>query len=450
MKNKKVLSLLLSGVLLFQVCFLGGCSRKELKIFDSDDELFASLQQNDFDKEELENESHRAYLEIVLEEASKVISEIEACDTEEAEKRLLQNQYSIYTAFDKEVYGALEEVRMTEENVSIGCAVTDLKGNLLAVYSAGDFENEYSNYAALKTAPYSSFKPLSVYAPAIERGVVTWSTMYQDEPIKQIENEDGSLRDWPANATGIYSNEGVSVHTAIKESLNTIAVRCLQEYGVQNSLQYLKEKFGLSLEFEESRVSVLGEEESIGNIALGYLQDGVSPVDMAGYYQAFANGGMYTAPKTIRKMCDAEGKVIYERNDESEQIMSTQTAFIMNQLLQNVVELGGTGEKARCENVLVGGKTGTGDKGNWFVGFTPQYSCAIWHGIEVKTNSTAEIFSKVVSQLEHDEALGFPETKGVQEAVFCAESGMLISDKCRKIDMGYYSLDAELPICDKH
>ncbi len=450
MKNTKATGLLIAGIFLFQTWFLGGCSTKEVSILDKEDKVLTTVHQANLEKEKLEKEGYRAYLDIVLDEAVQIVSEVEACSVDEAEKLIFERGYSIHTAFDKQVYDALENTQALEEGVSFGCAVTDLQGGLLAVYSAGDFEQEYKNFATVKTPPYSSFKPLSVYSPAIDSGIATWSTMYQDEPIKQIENEDGSMRDWPANATGTYTNKGVSVYTAIQKSLNTVAVRCLQEYGVEKSIENLKEKFGMSLEFEESRLQVLGAEEIIGNVALGYLQGGVSPVDMAGYYQMFANGGTYIAPKAVREIRDTEGNTIYERKEEKKQVISVQTAFIMNQLLQNVVKPGGTGEKARCDNLLVGGKTGTGDKGNWFVGFTPQYSCAVWHGTETEKNTTSEIFSKVVSQFKHDESIQFPDTRTVQKAVFCTESGKLISDKCQKIDVGYYSLDTELPVCDIH
>ena len=437
-------------VFFLQLSFLGGCGKKEVVIVDNAGKEIEVLSETEYGEGKMSEAGHRAYVEVVMDEAIQIVSEEKNCSIDEAEKLIFQEGYSLYTVFEEEIYNAIAESKLLDEKVSMGCAVTDLKGNLLAAYSAGDYEQEYQNFATKDTAPYSSFKPLSVYAPAIESGIATWSTTYMDEPIKQIEDESGRLRDWPANATGTYSNEGVGVYEAIEKSLNTIAVRCLQEYGVKNSLTFMKEKFGLTLEFEESRTYILGEEETIGNIALGYLQDGVSPIDMAGYYQVFANGGSYTEPKTIRKICDGDGKVIYERETESKQVISGQTSYIMNQLLQNVVSAGGTGKKAQCEGILVGGKTGTGDIGNWFVGFTPEYTCAVWHGISAEKNQTAELFADIVSKFEYDESLTFPENDGVQKIVFCEDSGMSVSSDCRKIKMGYYSLAVELPICDKH
>ena len=442
--------LFILGMIILSVCFVGGCTKKGLTVLDQQGNEMEVLKKTQLGKEKIDEKGYRAYLEIVLEEATQIICKEKKVDEEEAEEILLKGNYSVYTNFDKAAYEAIKKSEVLEKDVSFGCAITDLEGNLVAVYSGGDFKEEYQNYAQKKTAPYSSFKPLSVYTPAMEKELITWSTVYKDEPVKQIEESDGTKRDWPANATGIYSEENVSVQKAMKESLNTIAVKCLQDYGVENSLSYMKETFGLNLKFEESRVKALGGEKVIGNVALGYLQEGVSPVEMAGYYQVFANGGKYIEPKTISKICDANGKVIYERKEESKQIVSVETAAIMNRLLQRVVEPGGTGEKARCENVPVGGKTGTGDNGNWFVGFTPEYTCAVWHGKEVDKNSTTEIFSSIISEMKVDSGKKFPETDHVQEVIYCGESGMMCGPNCRKIEKGYYSLKTELPLCDKH
>lgn len=451
MKQTKKIRVMLAGIFLLQIGLLSGCSGQEVKIYDGEDTVFASLHSSSLEKEKLE-EGYRAYAEIVLNEAVQLISEKENCEAEEAEKKLFREQYTIYTVFCPEIYQSLKDAcqEYEDEKLSCGCAVTDLKGNLLAVYSAGEGEDAEYNYATVKTPPYSSFKPLSVYAPAIENGIASWSKMYEDSPIKQIEDSEGKMCDWPANATNTYTYEGVSVCTAIQKSLNTVAVKCLQEYGVDHSMQYLEENFGISLDAERSRAGLLGEEEIIGNIALGYLDDGVSPVDMAGYYQAFANGGTYLEPKTIVKICKESGEVVFEQENQGKRVMNVETAFVMNKLLQGVVSQDGTGRNARCEEVPVGGKTGTGDYGNWFVGFTPQYSCAVWHGTEIPENHAPEIFAKAVSSFEHDSSLDFPQCGTVRTAAYCLESGGLITGGCKKVGTGYYtSMDNPLR-CNIH
>jgi len=440
------------GVCLLLLMFLfTGCSQKKVIIYDKEKEILETVGSVEITEKDLEDAGHRAYLEIVMPEAIQILVDVEGCTIDEAQEKIVSGQYSIYTSFDSNVYESMKNTfEAQEENASFGCAATDLNGHLLAVYSKNTLSDEYANLAIAKMQPYSSFKPLSVYAPAIENRVASWSKGYLDSPVKQVENADGSLRDWPANSTGIYTDEIILVNEAIKKSTNTVAVRCLKDVGVLNSIQFLKERFGLSLSREESLAYVSGEEEVLGNIGLGYLLVGVSPVDMAGYYQIFATEGIYTVPTTITEICNTNGDVVYRNKTEGTQAVNKETAYVMNQLLQGVVSIGGTGKEAMCKDFLIGGKTGTGENGNWFVGFTPKYSCAVWHGKELMKNNAAEMFSAIVSELEHSDDFGFPVCGTVKEAVYCSESGMLLSGKCRQMDRGYYISGDTSEICNQH
>jgi penicillin-binding protein 1A len=243
--------------------------------------------------------------------------------------------------------------------------------------------------------------------------------------------------------------EKITVADAVKESLNTVAIKCLDKYGVKNSLEYMEETFNLTLDFEKKKLKTMGEDEVIGNIGLGYLQDGVSPVQMAGYYQSFANGGFYTAPTAILKICDADGQVIYRADDEMDRVVSPEAAYVMNLMLQEVVK-DGTGTAAAIEGLNIGGKTGTGPEGNWFVGFTPEYSCAVWHGTGTDSNYAAQIFAAIAGGWKHDTEKAFPESGTVKEDIYCSESGKKFSSDCTSFDKGYY-LSVKCPDnCDIH
>lgn len=423
---------------------LSGCGNSGSTVYDNDGKKIGTVSK-------AEKSKYYAYLEIVNSEAIKIISEEKDCEEEEAISALNTGEYDIYTAFDENIYNSFNDAvkNYSTEGAAFGSAVTDLNGHLIAAYSFSE-EKEKVNFANKKTAPYSSFKPLSVYLPALESGDTYWSKMYEDSAIKKIENEDGTVSDWPSNASGTYSNEKVAVCEAIKESLNTVAVKCLSDYGVAKSLNFMEETFDLNLEYEKHKLSVQGEDEVIGNIALGYLNEGVSPVDMAGYYQVFANGGKYIEPKAIVRICDKKGNLIYENIAEENQVISKEAAYVMNNLLKMVVDEGGTGEKAAIEGLEVGGKTGTGPNGNWFVGFTPEYSCAVWHNSEVKGSNAAAVFSESVSRWKHDKEKKYPESKTVKEAVYCQESGKLFTTDCEQLKHGYY-LSVKCPAdCDKH
>lgn len=453
MRIKRRLVLLLASVLVLPTGVMTGCASKGgTTVYDGEEQVLAVLNRATIDKLKLEEEGHRAYLDIVFDEAAGIISSFSDCSEEEAKELIAENEYEIYTEFDSAMYEAIKNSyqEYEQDELEFGCAVTDLQGNLIAAYSEAYEEDEYENCASMQTAPYSSFKPISTYTPALEAGIISWSSMYSDSPVKQLETSDGNTVDWPANSTGTYKNEEVTVTTAIKESLNTIAVKCLQDYGVIESVAFMKDRLGIELDYEESKLNLSGEDEVIGNIALGYLQDGVSPVDMAGYYQIFANGGSYVEPTAVVKICAEDGSVIYEKEKELTQAILPETAFVMNHLLQEVVSIDGTGEQAITENVMVGGKTGTGDNGNWFVGFTPEYSVAVWHGKQIAGNQAPDFFSNIVANADCNPELSFPECGTVKEAVYCKQSGMLLSDGCQEIDRGYY-LSVNLPgICDMH
>ena len=341
-----------------------------------------------------------AYLEVVLAEAADIIAQQESCDLQQANIRLFTRGYKIYTAFDRTAFEALGAVKSQwGETCNTAGVITDLNGNLLAVYSS-DTQGEQTNYARERRSPYSSFKALSVYTPAVEKGIVNWSSMYMDAPYKMIKNEQGVLEDWPANANGKYSNKSISVYEALRKSLNTVAVKCLADVGITEAMTFLQTGFGIPLTQEEYVVEHYGADEVIGNIALGYLETGITPVEMAGYYQIFANGGKYIPPKAISAIKQEDGASYYTRKAETKQIISPATADIMNKLLQGVVLPGGTGEMANSADVQVAGKTGTGDNygDNWFVGVTPGYSVAMWHG-QNESNQAEEMFAAVVGQL---------------------------------------------------
>ena len=440
---------ILSGFLCVAiVCgMLCACQKKPLIIYSGTGKVLAEGTK----RSALLKDRHKAYAQIVWDEAIEILSEQLNCKQEEAKKALLKKGYSIYTYYDDAVTRTIEQTYQdTTADFDFGCAITTLQGDLIAAYSAGQTEMN-RNFTTEKTPPYSTFKPLAVYAPALEKGLIHWSTVFEDSPYKKIEDSTGKKRDWPENATGTYSNEPVTVYHAIKHSLNTVAVKCLAKSGVNPSIEFLMEKFHMDLSEEQKRVNLYGKEEVIGNIALGYLIKGVSPVDMAGYYEVFANSGQYTEPKTISKICDAGGKTIYERKRQKKQVFSPKTAEIMNRLLQGVITPGGTGEKAALGDIPVAGKTGTGDNnsGNWFVGVTPEYSCAVWHSTYGQDNRAAETFSKIMNKVKATKK-EFSFSEKVIQKIYCTESGNLLGSKCKKVDLGYYT-EGNLPdVCNIH
>lgn len=435
-------------VLLLTLFMFSSCTTKEITLKDNKGKVFAKVSSAKLEK----SSEYSSYSELVINEAIGIIADINGCDEEKAEKLLFKNSYTIDTFLDREIFSSIETAynKSDVKEIPFGCAVTNLKGGLCAVYSSES--KEESNFAITGFSPYSSLKPLSVYAPAIESGKAYWSKVYEDSPYKQIMDENGELVNWPENATGTYTNSNTTVYQAIKESINTVAVKCLDDYGVNNSISFLKENFDINLDYESKKATNEDEDEVIGNLAMGYLYDGVSVIDMAGYYQIFGNGGKYYKPEAITKIIDDNGKTIYTKNNDYKQVVSEPTAFIMNELLQGVVQSGGTGAGAKMDDIEVGGKTGTGiaNDCHWFVGFVPQYSCAVWHGGSLVDNYSPQIFKSIMQALKLDESVKYPKCREIKQAIYCADSGLLCNENCKRVDMGYYFADEIIKKCKIH
>ncbi len=423
-----------------------GCGEKAATstVYDRDGAAFATV------GADTDGGEYNAYADVVQEEMIALLMRIHDCNEAKAKTLLKTNTYHIYTAFDKRAFTAMNETLSSQKDYAVGCALTDLSGNLLAVYSGGD----QTNHALTPRSPHSSFKPLSVYMQAIESGKAHWSKMYLDAPVKQISDESGGLQDWPQNATGKYTMRPTAVRDAVAQSLNTVAVSCLMDVGVKQSLNFLQEKLDMPVAAEQKLCDTYGEEEMVGNVALGYLTRGLTPIEMAGYYQIFASGGSYTAPKAITKVCDVDGNTLYTREDKAQQVISPPTAQVMNRLLREVVSSSGTGADAALPQVQIAGKTGTGDGNtdNWFVGVTPHYSMAVWHG-QYEENRAPAHFAAVTTQVY--EAIpqantNFLTVAPLERVIFCGESGMAIADGCTQSEIGYY-VDGTAPaVCERH
>ena len=386
------------------------------------------------------------FLRYTIDEAIGVLIERYDLTREEAEKRLFSGGYAIDSTADPTVMAAVEAA-YGDQTMPFGCAVTDLSGKVLAVYSGGK-----EDFALLGHSPHSSIKPLSVYAPAMDEGLLDWSSTIEDKPYKKLKGEKGDLVDWPVNPTDQYTYQPVLLYDCLQQSLNTTAVHSLKTLGTEKALSFLQQSFGWDVSFEQEKQEKQGEEEILGNVALGTLYKGVTPIQLAGAYQIFGTGGRYEAPHAVIAIRDAEGKTVYTYQSEKTQVIREDTASIMNRLLKGVVSVGGTGVAAKAKGTELIGKTGTGtdDTDNWFVGVTPEYSCAIWHGEGNEDNIAAELFTKIFEQMPTPTKKTFAMRGSVKKVVLCTESGLQVSADCGNIKIGYYAANRVPAICDKH
>lgn len=274
--------------------------------------------------------------------------------------------------------------------------------------------------------PGSSIKPLSVYAPALDNGY-TAGTVIDDAPITF---GNYSPRNYDRTFTGL-----VTVREGIRHSLNVVAVKVLQDIGIERSIEYL-EKFGIStLELENKKRN----DRNIPALALGGMTKGVKPVEMAAAFSVFPNKGVYIAPTSFSTVFDRHGNVLIDNNPEKNRVINEQIAYLMVNMLRDVVQ-SGTGTNAAIPKVPVAGKTGTTTeyKDAWFIGFTPYYTAAVWMGHDdpkpmsfVGGSYPARLWKSIMQEIHKDlPSKSFQQPGGLVSATICTESGKRPSELC--------------------
>lgn len=395
-------------------------------------------------------EEYEAYVDIVRNEFADVLEE--RSEEELADEIMESGSFEVVTGFSKKTMTALLEAYENNEDLMLrnsAAVVSDTEGCMLACFSNSSAGENY-NYVNIPAYAGSAIKPLSVYAPALENGTITWSSMYRDTAYALVEDSNGKMAEWPAN-TEPYTDQMITIEEAVAESNNAVAVKVLKDNGAEKSCQFLEDAFGISTDQETEIMKEEGEDRILGNIALGYLEGGVTVQQMTGAYQIFANGGAYYEPHAITEIRD-DGNVYYTPSGEGTQVISRETAYIMNRLIRGVV-LNGTGTSAQIEGVDVCGKTGTSEYGDhWFAGITPEHVCVVWHEAENEESSTdrsVQVFHDTVTALESEKGMEYPQPDGVNEIPYCEKSGLLRNMSCQNISTGYYTADNMPEICNK-
>lgn len=314
-----------------------------------------------------------------------------------------------------------------EDQLQIALTIVDPTNGYVVAMIGGAGEKQADrvwNWAVNARQCGSAIKPLSTYAPALDDGTINGASVIDDYPM--LLNGDV----WPRNDNWRYQGL-MPLHLALRQSLNTCAVRINLAYGVDRSYEFLVNKLGFeNLTYTDS--------QQVGNMALGGFEKGVTTEEMAAGFATFVNEGVYTKPRTFVRVEDANGNVILENEAQSTVAMKNTTAALMNSLLQEA-SLQGTGYQAQFPGMHIAGKTGStnSNKDRYFAGYTPYYSCAVWAGYEhnqrivASGNPCAVIFQKVMKAIHEDlPDKDFFSCAGLTSVAVCADSGMLASENC--------------------
>jgi penicillin-binding protein 1A len=244
-------------------------------------------------------------------------------------------------------------------------------GGVLAMVGGFDFkESEFNRATQALRQPGSAFKPF-VLTEALESGFLPRDTI-DDAPV--LIHIPGAPDYSPGNFDGKFLGP-VTIRFGIRESRNLVSVRLLQKLDV-NKVVNLAERMGISTPLLP-----------VPSLAVGSSE--VTVIDMAEAYSCFPNGGIRTEPVMIRKIADRFGKVIEDNTiPRREEVLPANVAFAALHVMEGVVD-SGTAEGVRRRGFTrpCAGKTGTSNEymDNWFIGYTPQFTCAVWVGYDLKT-----------------------------------------------------------------
>ncbi|MGN1088870.1 MAG: penicillin-binding transpeptidase domain-containing protein, partial [Huintestinicola sp.] len=339
--------------------------------------------------------------------------------------------------------------------------VMDYTGNVLAV-AGGVGEKSGSNVWNRATMsprqPGSSIKPLAGYGYSIENNLATWSTIIQDLPIDiPDDNNPGQTRKWPTNYSStsrnnVWSGNSYFLFQALQRSLNTVSARLCEGAGASNVYEFVQNKFQFS--------TLKASDANLSPMAVGALTEGVYLRELVAAYQVFGNAGKYFAPTSYTYVLDPSGEPILQHKYTPIQSISKESAYVMNKLLQQVVEgPNGTGRAARLNNVPVVGKTGTSQewRDNLFICCTPDYVSGVWYGYDdnrtVKSGTyygTAALWKNIFGDIaDAGQHTTFPECDTVKELYYCSNTGLIASGVCPTSNKGYYKSDNVPPVCTK-
>lgn len=303
--------------------------------------------------------------------------------------------------------------------------------------------------------PGSTFKIVSTYAPALNEKGMTLATTFEDEPY---EYPDGSPVN---NATRSY-NGTTTIRTAIQNSINVVAVKCLEKVTPELGLKYL-DNFG----FTTLAHGTEADKDANGNIwsdanlatALGGITRGVTNVELCASYAAIANGGNYIKPIYYTKILDHNGNVLIENTAAERSVIKESTAFLLTSAMEDVVKQG-TGTACQLDNMPVAGKTGTTEAYNdlWFVGYTPYYTCAVWSGYDnneklpdYARNFHKALWKKVMTRIHEGlPSKEFEKPASVEKLSVCEETGLLPRAGCPVITEYFDVGTMPTEYCDQH
>lgn len=312
-------------------------------------------------------EGRNYYVDAALQDAMEILQ----IDSE----TLLSGGYRIYTAMDSAIQNQCEAIFQQDDlfpgdaqgAIVVQEAGTGLIRAMVGGRGAYDTAMAFNRATDIRRQPGSVIKTVIAYAPALEGYGYTAATMLLDEPTTFAEYS-------PRNFGNKYYG-WVTLREAVTRSLNVPAVKVLSDIGVSAGKAFAQ---SCGIPFDPQDTSL--------TLALGGFTYGVSPLQIAGAYAAFASQGIYNTPTCIQRITDSAGKELYVYEPENRRVMSEQNAYILTSMLQSAIQEG-TGHRLKDLDIPLAGKTGTvgegeGNRDAWMACYSADYAAAVWIGYD--------------------------------------------------------------------
>lgn len=315
-----------------------------------------------------------------------------------------------------------------------GAALIDNKtGRVLALGGGRNYEVDQVNHATVPRQPGSTMKPIAVYGPAIERGLIGSGTAIDDVPMVWPDRSSASGTYFPFNWDKRFHGL-MTVREALEQSYNIPALKVYHDITPSYGLGYL------------TKMGVTTLDDSDYNLAsgIGGMAHGLTVLEATSSYSTMPNAGVWRDSFMIEEIKDRTGAVTYKHQSQETQVYDPNTAYILNDMLQGVVRRGTASEVGRkFPGYAIAGKTGTTneDKDAWFIGYTPDVTLGIWVGYNMpypllkgEGNTPKHIWNAIMGQvlptIENRTKEFFPNPGGVRQVAVCKVSGHLPTELC--------------------
>ncbi len=329
----------------------------------------------------------------------------------------------------------VDSLKHKATRVEVGFVAIDVKtGNILAMVGGANFRQfKYglNHVTQIHRQPGSAFKPF-VYTVAIDNGYPPcYELLNQPATIITADGERWS----PGNADGTFGGKS-TLREGVSRSINLVTVRAIMEIAPVKQVVDYAHRMGISNELPPYESLAMGTGE-------------VSPIEITSAFGVFANEGVHVEPNAVLRIEDKDGSVIEESVPRMREVLSRETAYIMTNMLEDVLEPGGTGIRIRNYfRYPAAGKTGTTQEfaDAWFIGFTPLIVAGVWVGFDEKMvhfetwdgqggRAAAPIWGRFMKAVYADTSINVPvedfkRPEGVVEETICLDTKKLATEFC--------------------